>query len=191
MNRSEPLTGTVAEAQALAKGTAVAHPKAGVHVELDGNEIVEFSIKPSLWFIPIVSLKWVLITVLLGAALAVVLSGHMTPQALLAFQVLAGIAVLRIGVGALQWASRLYVLTNRRVMRFRGVLSVEVVECPLTKISGVDLRVLGHQRLLRLGTVLMTPADPQAPPIQWDDLAHPQEIHERLVRAVRRAQGSG
>jgi len=191
MNRPDPVSGTVAEAQAVAKGNAVAPAQAGVRVELDGNEIIELSIKPSWWFIPMVSLKWVLTATLLGALLAIVARGRVSAQVLLAFQVLATIAVLRVGFGALQWASRLYVLTNRRVMRFRGVLNVEVAECPLTRIAGVDLRVLGHQRLLRLGSVVMTPADSNAAPIVWDDLAHPHEVHERLVRAVRRAQGSG
>jgi type III secretory pathway component EscS len=185
---SEPVRSVVAEAPAAVKSPAVAAPKAVVRLELDGDEIIQLSIKPSLWFIPVVSIKWVLAAAVLGVVVAVALRGGGTREGLLTFQLLAGVAVARVAVAALQWASQLYVLTNRRVMRFRGILSVNVVGCPLTRISAADLRILGYERWLRLGSVQMTPVTPELPAVVWDHLAHPAEIHERLLRAIRKAQ---
>ncbi len=188
MTDSEPVRSVVAEAPAAVKSPAIAVPKAAVRLELDGDEIIQLSIKPSLWFIAVVSIKWVLAAALLGAVVAVALRGGGTREGLVTFQLLAGIAVARVAVAALQWASQLYVLTNRRVMRFRGILSVNVVGCPLTRISAADLRMLGYERWLRLGSVHMTPVAPELPAVVWDHLAHPAEIHEHLLRAIRKAQ---
>jgi hypothetical protein len=88
----------------------------------------------------------------------------------------------------LQWASRLYVLTNRRVLRFEGVLKVSVAECRLKQIGDVDVRPSWLGRGIRLGSIHMRPADEDARAIVWADVARPQEIHELLVRAIRKAQ---
>jgi hypothetical protein len=189
VNESDPIRSVVAEAPATVKSPPVAVRKAAVQLELGGDEIIQLSIKPSLWFIAVVSVKWVATVIVLGGLLAVALRGWVTREALVAFQLLAVVAVARVAVAALQWASQLYVLTNRRVMRFRGILNVHVVACPLTKITAADLRVLGYERWLRLGSVHMTPVAPELPAVLWDHLAHPTEIHGHLLHAIRKAQG--
>ncbi|MCK4342336.1 MAG: PH domain-containing protein [Phycisphaerae bacterium] len=188
MTKPDRFESVVADATPGVEATSVTTSKAAAKLELDGDEIVQLSIKPSLWFIPLVSFKWVLAMALAGAVLAVALRGGWTREGFIAFQVVVGVAVLRVAVAALQWASRLYVLTNRRVMRFMGVLNVDVVECPLAKISRADLKVAWYQHLLRLGTIHMSPAASKATVIVWEQLAHSAEIHERLLRAIRKAQ---
>ena len=53
----------------------------------------------------------------------------------------------------MQWASRVYVLTNRRIMRIRGVFSADLFECALVKIIGSKVVAGPHERVLRLGTI--------------------------------------
>jgi uncharacterized membrane protein YdbT with pleckstrin-like domain len=155
---------------------------------LDGDEIVELSIKPSRWFIAIVSLRFVVVVGALAAILALATRDRPTPFTAYAV-FLAVLAVLvRIVVASLQWASRVYVLTNRRVMRLAGVLNVELADCRLTRISGTNLRLGTIPRLFGLGSIHITPAVEQPPPIVWEHVAKAGEIYAKVVRAIKKAQ---
>lgn len=188
MSDPEPIKSVVAEAPPAVKPAPVAVPRAAAKVELDGDEVIQLSIKPSFWFIPLVSSRVLLVIVFVAAALGIAMRTGSTPAAAMPFQILAGLAALRLGIATLQWASRLYVLTNRRVMRFRGVLIVDVAECRLAKISAADIHAPWYGPPLRLGTIRMRAAEPQLTPLDWEDVARPQELHEILVRAIRKAQ---
>ncbi len=185
MSDPDRFESAVAEAPSAAQAASTA--KAAAKLALDGDEIVQFSIKPSPWFIALVSLKWVLAMALLGAALALAIRGGWT-QGVVALNVVVGVAALRVAVATLQWASKLYVLTNRRVMQFKGVLNVSVAECRLAKITAIDVDVFWYGHALRIGSIRMKPLDPGSRTLTWDDVAHPQEVHELLVRAIRKAQ---
>lgn len=155
---------------------------------LDGDEIIQFSIKPSAWYIFLVSARWIGVSLVLGAALTFIVQGRWNVLASVTFQALSLAAVGRVGVATLQWASRLYVLTNRRVLAFKGVMSVEVAQCLLTRVSAADLRVTGGQNLLRLGSIhIVTDREPSAPLI-WQHIARPVEVHQLLLNAIRRSQ---
>jgi membrane protein YdbS with pleckstrin-like domain len=179
---------TTTDVAPVSEAQPVAVQKAAVKLELEGDEIIQFSVKPSLWFIPLVSARWVLALALLGAALAIATRGNWGLQTTVALQVLASLAAIRIGVATLEWASRHYVLTNRRVMRFKGIFTAHVAACPLAKIGRVDLLVRGHERVLRLGTIRMESSLPDTPAILWEDVPHPAQIHEALLRAIRKSQ---
>lgn len=190
MTRLDPIESAVAEAPPVSERPAAlaARPKAAVRLELDGDELIQLSIKPSLWYIPLTSANILMLVAVLGVACALAMRAGATPVTVMPFQILACLAAVRIGVAMLQWASRLYVLTNRRVLRFEGVLKVSVAECRLKQIGGVDVRPSWLGRGIRLGSIHMRPADEDARAIVWADVARPQEIHELLVRAIRKAQ---
>jgi uncharacterized membrane protein YdbT with pleckstrin-like domain len=155
---------------------------------LEGDELVELSIKPSLWFIAFVSMRWVLIIGVVAAGITVATSDSGGPVAayVVALAVLA--AVVRVVVASLQWASRVYVLTNRRVMCFSGVLSVDNADCQLTRVGGTNLRLGAAQRLLGLGSICIAPAGENAEPIVWEHVAKAGTIYAKLIRAIKRAQ---
>jgi uncharacterized membrane protein YdbT with pleckstrin-like domain len=92
---------------------------------------------------------------------------------------------LRLGIGFLQWASRLYVLTNRRVMRIRGVFNVDIFECPLTRIQNTFLSLALHERITRLGTIGFATAGTAAVEARWVNVPNPLEVHEKVRRAIR------
>lgn len=180
----------VAEAPPV-KAPTVAATKAVAKLALGGDEIILFTLKPSAWIIVLDSAKWLAALAVIGVALGVVLRDASTPAALLAFQALAAVAALRVGVAMLQWASKLYVLSNRRVIRFRGVLQVDVAECALTKIRRAERREAWYQRWLRLGTVDMVPLEDAASYVSWPHVKNPAEVHERVQRAIERARQNG
>lgn len=200
-------TSAVADAPAAGGKAPVAASAAKLEL-LDGDELVQFTIKPSLWFIPLSAARSLAGLAGAGVLLALFVVPNYSREGLIAFQVVCAAAAARVGFAMVLWASRLYVLTNRRVMQFTGVFTPELQECPLTKISGADLTVEPHQRVLRLGTIRMTapaaaplpseqpahgqpaapPADPKAVRMSWEHISHAADIHERLVRAIRKAQ---
>lgn len=155
---------------------------------LDGDEIVELSIKPSPWFIAIVSMRVVVIMAVLAAAVLVVTPGSGTVVAAYAVSTAVLAALVRVVIASLQWASRVYVLTNRRVMCLSGMLSVEIADCQLTRVGGTNLRLGAAQRLLGLGSICITPAGDKPDPIVWEHVARAGEIYGKLVRAVKKAQ---
>jgi uncharacterized membrane protein YdbT with pleckstrin-like domain len=155
---------------------------------LDGDEIVELSIKPSRWFITIVSLRFVVIVAALAAAIAIVtrdggslFAAYGVPLAVLA-------VLVRVVIASLQWASRVYVLTNRRVMRLAGVLTVDIADCRLTRIGGTNLRLGTLPRLVGLGSIHITPAGEKPTPIIWEHVGKAGEIYAKLTRAIKKAQ---
>lgn len=155
---------------------------------LDENEIVELSVKPSLWFIVFVSARFLAVAVMLAIASAVTTehdAGSLITY-LAALAVLA--AVVRLIVASLQWASRVYVLTNRRVMRFSGVASVEVLDCGLKDVARANMELGSVQRMLRLGTIRMAPGDGKKPTIGWEHVARAGDVYAKVVRAIKKAQ---
>lgn len=155
---------------------------------LDKDEIVELSIKPSLWFIAIVSARSVALVGILAAAVALATRASELQVATYCVSLAVLAAALRLVIASLQWASRVYILTNRRVMRFSGVLSVNIAECQLARVGQTNLRLSTAQRVLRLGSICMTPRGDNEAEIVWEHVAKAGEIHEKLVRAIRKAQ---
>ena len=100
------------------------------------------------------------------------------------------VAALIAGVTLLQWGARLYVLTNRRIMRVRGVLAVEVFQTPLTNVADATLEVAAHERVCKLGTIHFDIADPPDTVIPWHHIARPQETQKIIQDALRRARNA-
>jgi uncharacterized membrane protein YdbT with pleckstrin-like domain len=155
---------------------------------LDGDEIIELSIKPSLWFIAIVSVRLVVVVGALATGMVIAMGGSGAPVVTYVVPLAVLAAFVRVVVASLQWASRVYVLTNRRVMRLSGVLRVDVVDCQLTRVTGTNLRLGAGQRLLGLGSICITPAGETLDSIVWEHVAKAGEIYAKLVRAVKKAQ---
>ncbi len=169
-----------------------AHEVVPAHL-LNGGEVVHFAIKPSPWFVLIVSLRWLAL-----AAVIAVLSGmDVVPYAYrwYFYQLAAVVAGARLAWGILEWVSRLYVLTDRRVMRLRGVFNVELFECGLDRLQNTYASFSVPERITRVGTItFQTAAAGGAGPggtASWRVISRPLEIHEKLRQAIRRTRNRG
>ena len=158
---------------------------------LDGGEIVILAIKPSLWFLLFQSFRWLVAMVLL--IWFVGRWGYWVPavKTPLVVNVAAALAAARVGLAMLQWVSRLYVLTNRRVMRLKGIFNVDLFECPLTKIQNTYLTLTWYERLFALGTISFATAGTAGVDAYWINVNHPLEVHEQVRAAIQRAQRLG
>lgn len=153
---------------------------------LDGGEVVIFAIKPSAWYIPLTSLRWIA----LGLFLDVLACTHFVPGVTIKWylwQLGFWIIGARLAWATLEWVSRLYVLTNRRIMRLRGVFNVELFECALCRVQNTYLTLAVGERLTRTGTITFQTAGGPGAEAAWRIIARPLEIHEKLREAIGRA----
>lgn len=155
---------------------------------LDGGEVVIFAIKPSPWFVLLVSLRWIV----LGMVLALLAGQEFVPSAYrwYLFQAAVWLTAMRLGWATLEWVSRLYVLTDRRVMRIRGVFEADLFECALLKIQSTTATLSLPERILRVGTIRFETAG-EGGGASWRTVARPLEMHRKLREAIRRAQNRG
>ncbi len=182
---ADPIETTVAEAPPVA---APAKKAAASLKLLDGNEIVQLSIRASPWCILLYSLKALLALALIAAAVAITSQGQPSGAAAIALLVILLVAFSAVVAATLQWASRLYVLTNRRALRFRGVFNVEAAECALSQIRDARVQTSWFQPMLRLGSIHMTPTDSAGAEITWEHVARPGEVYEILAQAIQKAK---
>jgi membrane protein YdbS with pleckstrin-like domain len=159
---------------------------------LDDNEIIILAIKPSLWFILFRSFRWlVAMALVMVVGLWTASHGGWYLRPAVVVQGTIALAGARVGFGALQWVSRLYVLTNRRIMRLTGILNVDLFECPLTKIQNTNLTLTWYERLFGLGTILFATAGTGGIEASWTNVNNPLELHERVRSAIHRARRPG
>ena len=175
------------EAQGAQRDALTAADLLPAHL-LGGDEIVILAIKPSLWFVVFKSARWL---VAMGVVIAMAgWLGRTFPHidAGLVVQGAIVVAAVRVGFGVLQWVSRLYVLTNLRIMRLKGILNIDLFECPLTKIQNTYLTLLWFERLTGVGTISFATAGTGGIEASWVHINDPLELHERVRSAIHRAQ---
>lgn len=171
------------------RSTSLAVLLAG-HVLQDG-ELVLLIIKPSLWFIVISALRFIAVVLILMISAA--LLDNRLPGRNVAYQELGLFAISgRIMWSVLQWMGRVYVLTDMRIVRLSGVFSVDIFDCPLRKIRTTRMYRTMRERLTRIGSIEIIPADETSPLGYWQSIRKPAEVHEQIVAAINRAkQGPG
>ncbi|MHC4445525.1 MAG: PH domain-containing protein [Planctomycetota bacterium] len=155
---------------------------------LDGGEIVILAVKPSLWFIIFSSARWLAAMILI--ALTSKWLGDWIPylSPLIIVQTALAIAAVRICLAMLLWVSRLYVLTNRRIMRLTGIFNIDLFECQLTKIQNTHLTCAWYERIAGLGTISFATAGTGGIVASWTNVNNPMELHERVRSAIHRAK---
>jgi len=157
------------------------------HVLRDG-ELVLLTLKPSLLFIPLQSLRFAVIAAFF-ALLGILANGHHIDQGdRLHIEIAVVLVACRLMVASLQWMGRLYVLTDQRILRLAGVFSTDLFDCPLRKVAEARLTDNVREQLLGLGSIEIIPCDDRRMPSGWQTIAHPKRIHAKVVAAITRAK---
>ncbi len=155
---------------------------------LSEEETVIFALKPSLWTIAFSSFRTVLVSI--TVILLTFLVGPYLPLGGMAGHIISfcGIAmVARVGFAFLQWLSRSYVLTDKRVIRIRGVFTIDIFQCSLTKVQNTFLQLTLPQRIFGLGSIAFTTAGTGGIEAIWRHVKNPLDIHHQLIQAMNRA----
>jgi hypothetical protein len=88
----------------------------------------------------------------------------------------------------LQWTSRVYVLTDMRIVSISGVFSPQVFDCPLRRVARTRLIYSARERLLALGSIEIIPLEDEMPIGLWQTVAKPRLVHEQVVAAINKAK---
>lgn len=175
-------------AQPTSSATPIIAPVAVPAALIQDGEQIVLAIKPSLVFILLVSLPTILgLAVVMGVAYMLYSTFPGIPMTTVTEICAAGV-LLRVVVAAMQWLARLYVLTDRRVIRVKGVLNVDIFECPLTRIQNTYLSLTLSERIFVLGTIYFATAGTAGMAAAWLMIARPREVHEIVITWVHRAQ---
>ncbi|BAM04039.1 PH domain-containing protein [Phycisphaera mikurensis] len=157
---------------------------------LQDGEAVLLLRKPSRWYILLAPLGFFVLVLALAAA------GHRADaflnQARMSGEILtlaATLLLLRLGWQTLDWAGRVYVLTDRRVLRVQGVIRVSVFEARLSRLQHTGLFFSLRERLFGLGTVTFSTAGTGTVEAAWLFLHEPLEVHRLVLETQRRCGG--
>lgn len=162
---------------------------AGMQQVLQDGETVILALRPSPWFI-LIDGSWVYFASIFVALLLAWLAHQPWSPVILPesqiFPLLATVLSIRIVWKFLDWANRVYVLTDQRIMRRRGVIQYSLIEAPLDRIqhSAIFTRVV--ERVLGMGTIGFATAGSGRFEVIWEMIANPLEIHRRVNDAIER-----
>jgi hypothetical protein len=154
---------------------------------LQPGEIVILFLKPSPWYILLAPLGSLAATTIL-VLLAIVISDRFNLRISQRDLVLLGIGLVgvRLFWQFLEWLSRIYVLTDRRIIRVKGVLRVQVFETPLKQVQHTYALFSIRERLFGLGTMAFTTAGTAFIEATWEMVARPLQVHKQIVQTLNR-----
>ena len=154
---------------------------------IDGGEIVVLAVKPSLWRPVFDSSAGLVISVLL----AVVLTTLNVPLAGLSATTTAQLVLLigfaGLGLAVVRWTTTWHILTNRRIIDIHGVRTPRITACLLVHVRNTYLHASLAEKATRLGTITSVTDEPNRPPHVWRSVAHPDEVHAAIRRAIENA----
>jgi hypothetical protein len=160
------------------------------HILRDG-EIVLLVLRPSLWFILLSSLRFVAAAVVLTAFAR--WHGFADHGWMVRSMIELGVSAIsaRLMWATLQWTSRLYVLTDMRIVSLSGVFRAEIFDCPLRKVARTRITRTNLEIITGLGSIEIIPQDESLPFGSWQMIAHPAAVHEKIVATINRARQGG
>ena len=88
----------------------------------------------------------------------------------------------------LTWWTTHFVITDRRVMFRRGVLTRSGIDIPLARINSVEFRHRLADRMLRTGTLIIESASQD--PLEFYDIPRVEQVHSLLYHEVFDTLGS-
>ncbi len=175
------------EAQELSVGSARAEALLPEGL-LQGGEVIILLLRPSLLFVPLGSLGGLALVAILalGLALLAIRITWIPWSEAQAYALGAALAAGRLLWQTLDWWGRVYVLTDRRIIRRMGVLHVSAFEAPLRSIQHTSVFQRIRERLFGLGTIGFATAGSDVFDAFWVMVRHPFAVHRTVTEAIER-----
>jgi len=151
------------------------------------DERLVLRMKPSRLSIGLLALWMIVLGLLVG--LGLVLNGRLGAWANPAGWAVLLVVVMRIVWESLAWSARLYVLTDRRVVRVTGVFRQHVADIPIEKIQNVAIHRLLRERLFGLGTIGFASAGTDGYEAVWLMVRDPIGTAEAIRRTMKGTPG--
>lgn len=151
------------------------------------GEIIILLLKPHPLYIllwPLKTLTILLLLTLLGVMIARDVEAYDLAQN---FVIVGGLLIVaRLFWQFLEWLSRVYVMTDQRIIAVAGVLRVRVFETPLTSITHSELLFSLRERFFALGTLGFYTAGSAVGEAYWVMVGKPLDVHAKVVQTLKR-----
>lgn len=151
------------------------------------DEVVVLLLRPSLWYIPLAALGSLVIIALITFCMAYLARiswiGWTDTQA---FALGLGLAGIRLGWQFLEWWSRVYILTDRRVIRRMGVVRVVIFEAPLRNIQHTSIFATLRERIFGLGTIGFATSGSDVFDAYWVMVHRPYAVHKVVTETIEK-----
>jgi membrane protein YdbS with pleckstrin-like domain len=157
---------------------------------LDEGEVIILNLRPHPIYILLQPLGTLAALIVLTAVAYWTIS--LSPSAAAGAPILGlgGLLVLmRLGWSYLEWFNRIYVLTDRRFIRRKGVLRVSLFQAPLRRIQHLTLYFSIRERLFQLGTIGVSTAGTGIPEAYWIMVAKPVDVHRVIQETIDKYSG--
>jgi hypothetical protein len=151
---------------------------------LGPGEVVVLAVKPSHWYVLFAGLPFI------AAGLSLVFLAFVITDLPLSVRqagVILGVSIVgfRFAWAILQWFSRTYVLTDRRILVQEGVVDVDVRFMGLEEIESTFVAQAAAQHMLGIGTLFFRSLR-SASSMAWEHIAKPAEIHAEVILQIDR-----
>lgn len=154
---------------------------------VEDDEVVILLLRPSILYILLASLGSLLAIAVVTLALMYLGRLVGTPGTdTVAFGLGVAGGLVRLAWQGLEWWSRLYVLTDRRVIRRKGVLRPSVFEATLRDIQHTSVFQRLRERSLGLGSIGFASAGSDVFDAFWVTIRQPFAVHRTIVEAIER-----
>lgn len=160
-------------------------------LNLQDAEVVILVIRPSGWFVVLTAWPILVVAALVAVAeclLLYVFTGNGAGRQMVLLLCLAAGAA-RLMIGCFQWSGRLYVLTNRRALRFRGLVRPRPIEIALKDVAGTHLTAMRMERMVGVAGLVFDSPKPQRRAPFWTHIARAGEIKQIVDETIHRAGG--
>ena len=156
---------------------------------LQDGEVVLLAIKPSGWFVPLVSWPVLVLSAIASLSVYVVykFSGSITIVQNTAVVICLIASCVRIIFGIAQWLGRMYILTNRRMLWVQGIFRTDVKGWYLRDIRRLIVSSARADQMLGIASLSIIVGEDQTPIEAWTHIARPVEVHGIVNQAIRSA----
>jgi uncharacterized membrane protein YdbT with pleckstrin-like domain len=96
------------------------------------------------------------------------------------------IGFLSLLVRFLRWRYTIYALTDKRVLRRTGVFNRSYLDCSLSKVQNVEVRMSFISRIFRFGTIRIATARTKGEDIEWIDVKNPIALQRQINEALEK-----
>jgi uncharacterized membrane protein YdbT with pleckstrin-like domain len=164
---------------------------AGEALLYDG-EVVLLQIKPHVAYVVLGALGHLIaLLVIFGGAWWLASIGLLPIETRLIATVAAGVIAARLLWQTLDWINRVYILTDRRVISYAGVLRRHAFTAPLRTIQHTEVYRTIPERILGLGSVGFATAGTAFVETWWITIARPHEAAKAVRDAIERYGRTG
>jgi hypothetical protein len=155
---------------------------------LHDDEVIILLLRPSILFVPLSCVTSLAFIALIAFFLAYLARwqpwiGWTDTQA---FALGIGLAALRLAWQVAEWLTRIYVLTDRRIVTRVGVLRVSVFQCELRRIQHTSVVARVRERIFGLGSIGFATSGSDVFETFWVTLRQPFAVHKTVVEAIKR-----